>query len=193
MSLQNVGWFENAIFYIVMIIGGSMMLSSSIELFAKVFGNGEDVSQSRRLFGGLGHLAGHAAIAISGGLLKAVGGSAKWAANKAYGSYHNTHGGAKASAKHDIATSRYREQLQAKAAEKEERGGSAARASSAATSTAKGGSGAAAPAAAGGAAGRDGRDGKDGARGERGSAGKDAPGAAQPAQTSSTDKGGKQS
>lgn len=144
MSLQNVGWFENAILYIVMIIGGSMMLSSSIELFAKVFGNGEDVSQSRRLFGGLGHLAGHAAIAISGGLLRAVGGSAKWAANKAYGSYHNTHGGAKASAKHDIATSRYREQLQAKAAEKEERGGSAARASSAATSTAKGGSGAAA-------------------------------------------------
>ena len=193
MSLQNVGWFENAIFYIIMIIGGSMMLSSSIELFAKVFGNGEDVSQTRRLFGGLGHLAGHAAIAIGGGLLRAVGGSAKWAANKAYGSYHNTHGGAKASAKHDIATSRYREQLQAKAAEKAERGGSAARASSAATSTASGGSGAAAPVAAGGAAGRDGRDGKDGARGERGSAGKDAPGAAQPPQTSSTDKGGKKS
>lgn len=118
MSLQNVGWFENALFYVVMIIGGAMMLSSSIELFAKVFGNGEDVSQSRRLFGGLGHLAGHAAIAMGGGVMKAIGGGAKWGANKAYGSYHNTHGGAKASAKHDIATARYKDQLQAKAAAK---------------------------------------------------------------------------
>lgn len=181
MSLQNVGWFENAIFYIVMIIGGSMMLSSSIELFAKVFGNGEDVSQSRRLFGGLGHLAGHAAIAMGGGVMKALGGGAKWGANKAYGSYHNTHGGAKASAKHDIATARYKEQLQAKAAAKSGNSGNTD-AGSAVT-----------PVAAGGAAGRDGRDGKDGARGERGSAGKDAPGASQPPQTSSTDKGGKRS
>lgn len=118
MSLQNVGWFENALFYVVMIIGGAMMLSSSIELFAKVFGNGEDVSQSRRLFGGLGHLAGHAAIAMGGGVMKAIGGGAKWGANKAYGSYHNTHGGAKASAKHDIATARYKDQLKAKAAAK---------------------------------------------------------------------------
>lgn len=122
MSLQNVSWFENSIFYVIMIIGGAMMLSSSIELFAKVFGNGEDVNQSRRLFGGLGHLAGHAAIALGGGALRAIGGGAKWGANKAYGSYHNTHGGAKASAKHDLATARYKEQLQAKAAAKEVRG-----------------------------------------------------------------------
>lgn len=184
MSLQNVGWFENALFYVVMIIGGAMMLSSSIELFAKVFGNGEDVSQSRRLFGGLGHLAGHAAIAMGGGVMKALGGGAKWGANKAYGSYHNTHGGAKASAKHDIATARYKEQLQAKAAAKSGNSGNTD-AGSAVT-----------PVAAGGAAGRDGRDGKDGARGERGErgfAGKDGSAASQPTQTSSTNKGGKQS
>ena len=184
MSLQNVGWFENAIFYIVMIIGGAMMLSSSVELFGKVFGNGEDVSQSRRLFGGLGHLAGHAAIAMGGGVMKALGGGAKWGANKAYGSYHNTHGGAKASAKHDIATARYKEQLQAKAAAKSGNSGNTD-AGSAVT-----------PVAAGGAAGRDGRDGKDGARGERGErgfAGKDGSAASQPTQTSSTNKGGKQS
>ena len=122
MSLQNVGWFENALFYVVMIIGGAMMLSSSIELFAKVFGNGEDVNQSRRLFAGIGHLAGHAAIAFGS---RAIG-AGKWGANKAYGSYHNTHGGAKASAKHDIATARYRAQLEAKAAAKAGTGGSAA-------------------------------------------------------------------
>ena len=122
MSLQNVGWFENALFYVVMIIGGAMMLSSSIELFAKVFGNGEDVNQARRLFAGIGHLAGHAAIAFGS---RAIG-AGKWGANKAYGSYHNTHGGAKASAKHDIATARYRAQLEAKAAAKAGTGGSAA-------------------------------------------------------------------
>lgn len=138
MSLQNVGWFENALFYVVMIIGGAMMLSSSIELFGKVFGNGEDVSQSRRLFGGLGHLAGHAAIAMGGGVMKALGGGAKWGANKAYGSYHNTHGGAKASAKHDMATARYKEQLQAKAAAKADSGNVAQAApASAATSSAE--------------------------------------------------------
>ena len=145
MSLQNVGWFENAIFYIVMIIGGAMMLSSSVELFGKVFGNGEDVSQSRRLFGGLGHLAGHAAIAMGGGVMKALGGGAKWGANKAYGSYHNTHGGAKASAKHDIATARYKEQLQAKAAAKAD-GGNAAHAASASAATSSAEGNAAAPA-----------------------------------------------
>ena len=94
MSLQNVGWFENAIFYIVMIIGGAMMLSSSVEIFGKVFGNGEDVSQSRRLFGGLGHLAGHAAIAMGGGVMKALGGGGEWGADKAQGSRYKKTGGA---------------------------------------------------------------------------------------------------
>ena len=140
--------------------------------------------QSRRGFGGLGQLAGHAAIGMGGGDMKALGGGAKWGANKAYGSYHNTHGGAKASAKHDIATARYKEQLQAKAAAKSGNSGNTD-AGSAVT-----------PVAAGGAAGRDGRDGKDGARGERGErgfAGKDGSAASQPTQTSSTNKGGKQS
>lgn len=198
MSLQNVGWFENTLFYVIMIIGGAMMLSSSIELFAKVFGNGEDVNQSRRLFGGLGHLAGHAAIALGGGALRAIGSGAKWGANKAYGSYHNTHGGAKASAKHDIATARYKEQLQAKAAAKAERGGNAAPASSmaAASSTADTGSGASPSMDGGGMAGRDGRDGrdgKDGERGQRGERGLDGKDGASAPQTSQTNNGGTKS
>ncbi len=152
MSLQNVGWFENALFYVVMIIGGAMMLSSSIELFAKVFGNGEDVNQARRLFAGIGHLAGHAAIALTGRGLHAIGAPVKMGANKAYGSYNNTHGGAKAAAKHDIATARYREQLEAKAAAKTSRGGSAAQGAgaSAASPGADGGSAASSSGDAGG-------------------------------------------
>ncbi len=148
MSLQNVGWFENALFYVVMIIGGAMMLSSSIELFAKVFGNGEDVNQARRLFAGIGHLAGHAVIAFGSRAISA----GKWGANKAYGSYNNTHGGAKASAKHDIATARYREQLEAKAAAKTSRGGSAAQGAGASATSpgAEGGSAASSSGDAGG-------------------------------------------
>lgn len=183
MSLQGIGWFGNSLFYIVMLIGGAMMMSGAIELFAKIFGHGEDMNQSRSLFGGMGYMLGHAIIHATGGVARRVLSAPKAIGNKVYSRYHSTHGGAKAAARHDIATARYREQLEARSAAKS---GASAQSQAAGSAVGNGASPAASDAASGGAAppmtsgsggsaatGKNGRDGKDGKKGDQGVRGRD--------------------
>ena len=160
-----------------------MMMSGAIELFAKIFGHGEDMNQSRGLFGGMGYMLGHAIIHATGGVARRVLSAPKAIGNKVYSRYHSTHGGAKAAARHDIATARYREQLEARSAAKS---GASAQSQAAGSAAGNGTSPAASDAASGGAAppmtsgsggsvttGKNGRDGKDGKKGDQGVRGRD--------------------
>lgn len=95
------------------------MIQGSIELFAKIFGSGEDMSQSKHLVGrGFGLLA-HGAIHVAGAAWAKTGGKAAnklggLAWEKTVGSFRNTHDRAKDSAKHNIATAKYQQRIESR-------------------------------------------------------------------------------